>query len=108
MGLWDDGLKYAGPSLLAVVGTALALPIVLPALAGLARPLTKAAIRLYLEVADDIREVVAHHQPRRGRSPVQLHDLLSGGADEIVTEGLEVEAEESLAETVAEVVVEIL
>jgi hypothetical protein len=108
MGLWDDGLKSAGPGLLAVLGAALALPIVLPAVAGLTRPLAKAAIRLYLEVADDIREVVAQHQPRRGRPSFSVHDLLGGGADEIVAQGLEGEAEESLVETVAEVVAEIL
>jgi hypothetical protein len=107
MGLWDDGLT-ACPSLLPVLGTALALPILLPALAKVARPLTKAAIRLYLEVADDVREVVAQHQPWRGRSPIQIHDLLSGEAQGIVAEGLEIEAEESVAETVAAVVVGIL
>ena len=59
MGLLDDGLKSAGASLLVVLGAAAAAPIVLPALAGIARPLAKAAIRLYFEVADDVREVVA-------------------------------------------------
>ena len=108
MGLLDDGLKSGGASLLVVLGAAVAAPFVLPALALIARPLAKAAIRFYFEVADDIREVVAHHQPPRRQPPGLVLHLLGGGAEELVTQGLEVEAEETVVETVVTVVAEIL
>jgi hypothetical protein len=108
MGLWDDGLKSVASNLIVVFGVAVAAPIVLPVLAKIVRPAAKAAIRLYLDVAADIREVVAHHQPGRGNPPGLIPHLLSGGTEELVTTGLEAEAEGSLAETVAEVVAEIL
>ena len=108
MGIWDDWIKSAVPGWLMVLVAAAAAPIVLPALAGIARPLAKAAIRLYLEVADDVREVVAHHQPARRPPPGLVHHLLSGGTEELVTQGLEVEAEDTVAETVVELVAEIL
>lgn len=104
----DDGLKSGGASLLVVLGAAAAAPIVLPALALIARPLAKAVIRFYFAVADDIREVVTHHQPRRRKSPGLAHHLLSGGTEELVSQGLEVEAEETVAETVVTMVAEIL
>jgi hypothetical protein len=108
MGLGDGGLKSAASSLLVVIGAVAAAPIVLPLLAKIARPVAKAAIHLYLDVAADIREVVAHHRPPRGNPAGLIPHLLSGGAEELVTSGLEADAEGSLAETVAEVVVEIL
>jgi hypothetical protein len=108
MGLLDNGFKAAGAGLLVVVGAAAAAPIVLPAVAGIFRPLAKAVIHLAFEVADDIREVAAHHRPQRHKSPSLVHHLLSGGTEELVTQGLEVEAEESVAESVAAVVAEIL
>jgi hypothetical protein len=108
MGLGDGGLKSAASSLLVVLGVAVAAPIVLPALAQIFRPLAKAAIHLYLDVAADIGEVVAHHRPRRGQGAGLMPHLLSGGTEELVTSGLEAEAEGELAETVAEVVAEIL
>ncbi len=108
MGIWDEGITSAVPGLLTVLGAAAAAAIVLPALAGISRPLAKAAIRLYFEVADDVREVVAHHQPQRRKSPnVALH-LLGGGAEELVMQGLEAEAEDTVAETVVTMVAEIL
>ena len=72
------------------------------------RPLAKAALRLYFEMADDVREVVAHHQPQRRKSPGLVQHLLSGGTGELVTQGLEVEAEDTVAETVVAMVAEIL
>ncbi len=108
MGLGDGWIKSAVPGFLTVLGAAAAAPIVLPALAGIARPLAKAAIRFYFEVADDVREVVAQHQPQRHRSPGLIQHLLSGGTGELVTQGLEVEAEDTVAETVVELVAEIL
>ncbi len=108
MGLWDEGIKSALSGFLGVLGTVAAAPIVLPALAGIARPLAKAAIRLSLEVADDIREVVAHHQPRRRQAPGLVHHLLSGGTEELVTAGLESEAEKSVVETAVAVVAAVL
>jgi hypothetical protein len=108
VGLLDNGLTSAGAGLLVILGTMAAAPIVLPALAGIARPLAKAAIRFSFEVADDIRDVVAHHQPRRHQTPGLVHHLLCGGTEELVTQGLEVGAEDSVAETVAAVVAEIL
>ena len=108
MSIWDGWIKSAVPGFLVVLGAAAAAPIVLPALAGIARPLAKTAIRFYFEVADDVREVVAQHQPQRHRSPGLVQHLLSGGTGELVTQGLEVEAEDTVAETVVAVVAEIL
>lgn len=108
MGFWDEGLKAAGSSLLIVLGTVLAAPIVLPVLAQITRPVAKAAIRLYLEVADDIQEVVAQHQAAGGKTTGLFRNLLCEGSGRLVAEELETEAEESLAETVLEGVVEIL
>ena len=108
MGLWDGGLRYTASSLLVVLGAAAAAPIVLPVLAQIARPVAKAAIHLYLDVTADIREVVAHHQPRRSKPAPLIPHLLTGGAEELVTAGLEAGEEGSLLETVAVAAVEIL
>ena len=108
MGIWDGGIKSAFPGFLVVLGAAAAAAVILPALARIARPVTKAGIRLYFDLADDIQEVVAHHQPQRRQSPGLVHHLLSGGTEELVTQGLEVEAEDTVAETVVAMVAEIL
>ncbi len=108
MEIWDNGIKAALPGILVVLGTAAAAAVILPALARIARPGTKAAIRLYFDLADDVQEVVANHQPARRKPPGFVHHLLSGGTEELVTQGLEVEAEDTVAETVVAVVAEIL
>ncbi len=108
MGIWDGWIKSAVPGFLVVLGAAAAAPIVLPALAGIARPLAKAALRLYFEMADDVREVVADHQPQRRKSPGLVQHLLSGKTEELVTQGLAGEAEDTVAETVVAMVAEIL
>ncbi len=108
MGIWDDGIKSAVPGFLVVVGAAAAAIVILPALARIARPVAKAALRLYFDLADDVQEVVAHHQVRRGNHPGLFHHLLSEGCEELVGEELEVEAEETMAETVLEGIAEIL
>jgi hypothetical protein len=91
-----------------LAAAALAAPIVLPVLAKIARPAAKSLIHLYLDLAADIQEVLDNHKPRRGHPPGLIPHLLSGGTEELVSAGLEAEAEGSLAETVAAVVVEIL
>jgi hypothetical protein len=93
---------------LVLAAGALAAPVVLSVMAQIARPSAKAVIHLYLDVAADIQEVLDNHRPRRGKPPGLISHLLSGGTEELVTAGLEAEAEGSLAETVASVVVEIL
>lgn len=108
MGLWDEGIKSAVPSFVVALGTVLAAPLVLPVLARIARPVTKAAIHLYLDLTEDLQEVVAQHRPRHSTPPALLPQFLSGGAEELVAAGLEAEEEESLTAAVAEVVVEIL
>jgi hypothetical protein len=59
MGLFDDGLKSSVPSILVVLGVALAAPIVLPAVAAVSRPLAKSLIRGYLVLADTVKEFAA-------------------------------------------------
>jgi len=59
MGLLDDGFKGAVPSILVVLGVALAAPIVLPAVAAVSRPLAKTLIKGYLALADTIKEYAA-------------------------------------------------
>jgi hypothetical protein len=108
MGLWDEGIQIAVPGFLLALGAALAAPIVLPALASITRPLAKEAIHLYLDLADDIREVVAHHQVRRRKLIGLLRQVFSAGGEELVNEGLEAVAEETMSETVLEGIAEIL
>jgi len=108
MRLWDEGMKIAGPGFLIALGGALVAPIALPLLANITRPLAKEAIRLYFDLAEDIQEVVAHHQVRRSKSSGLLRQVLSAGSEELVTEGLEAAEEETLTETVVEGIAEIL
>lgn len=55
----SDNLKGAVPSILVVVGVALAAPIVLPAVAAVSRPLAKTLIRGYLTLSDMAKEFAA-------------------------------------------------
>lgn len=59
MALFDDGLKGTVPSLLVILGVALAAPIVLPAVAAVSRPLAKTLIKGYLALADTVKEYAA-------------------------------------------------
>ncbi len=59
MAVLDKGLKGAVPSILVVLGVALAAPIVLPAVAAVSRPLAKTLIRGYLTLSDMAREFAA-------------------------------------------------
>jgi hypothetical protein len=59
MGLFDNGLKFSVPGILAGLGVALAAPVVLPAVAAASRPLAKSLIRGYLVLADTVKEVAA-------------------------------------------------
>jgi hypothetical protein len=59
MALMNDGLKGAVPSILVVLGVAMAAPIVLPAVAAVSRPLAKTLIKGYLVLADTIKEFAA-------------------------------------------------
>jgi hypothetical protein len=59
MGLFEDGLKGLGPSLLMSVGAVIAAPVVIPAVMGGLRPLAKTAIRGYLYLSDSLRESIA-------------------------------------------------
>lgn len=104
MELLNGALKSAGSSLLAVLGAAAAAAIMLPLLAKIARPAAKAAIHLYLDVAEDVQEVVAQHRPRRSKPASLIPRLISDQTGELVAAGLEAEAEGSLAEAVVAVV----
>ncbi len=55
----DNGLKGAVPSILVVLGVALAAPIILPAVAAVSRPLAKTLIRGYLTLSDMAKEFAA-------------------------------------------------
>jgi hypothetical protein len=59
MALLDDGLKGAFPSIMVILGVALAAPIVLPAVAAVSRPLAKTLIKGYLALADTVKEYAA-------------------------------------------------
>ena len=59
MAIFDDGLKGAAPSILVVLGVALAAPVVLPAVAAVSRPLAKTLIKGYLTLADTVKEYAA-------------------------------------------------
>ena len=83
MGLFDDGLKSSVPSILVVLGVALAAPIVLPAVAAVSRPLAKSLIRGYLVLADTVKEFAA-------KAGEQVSDLVA-----------EVKAEQGVAGGVA-------
>lgn len=55
----DEGIKGAVPSILVILGVALAAPIVLPAVASVSRPLAKTLIKGYLALADTVKEYAA-------------------------------------------------
>jgi len=55
----DKGIKGAVPSILVILGVALAAPIVLPAVASVSRPLAKTLIKGYLALADTVKEYAA-------------------------------------------------
>jgi len=55
----DEGIKGAVPSILLILGVALAAPIVLPAVASVSRPLAKTLIKGYLALADTVKEYAA-------------------------------------------------
>ncbi|MFZ2087782.1 MAG: DUF5132 domain-containing protein [Desulfobaccales bacterium] len=59
MGTFDDGFKGAVPSILVILGVALAAPIVLPAVASVSRPLAKTLIKGYLALAETVKEYSA-------------------------------------------------
>ena len=56
MAVLDNGLKGAVPSILVILGVALAAPIVLPAVAAVSRPLAKTLIKGYLTLSDMVKE----------------------------------------------------
>jgi len=70
MALLDNGLKGSVPSILVVLGVALAAPIVLPAVAAVSRPLAKTLIKGYLALADTLKEYAAE-------AGEQISDLLA-------------------------------
>ena len=59
MAILDSGLKGTVPSILVVLGVALAAPIVLPAVAAVSRPLAKTLIKGYLTLSDMAKELAA-------------------------------------------------
>ncbi len=59
MAVLDKGLKGAVPSILVVLGVALAAPNVHPAVAAVSRPLAKTLIRGYLTLSDMAKEFAA-------------------------------------------------
>ena len=59
MATFDEGIKGAVPSILLILGVALAAPIVLPAVASVSRPLAKTLIKGYLALADTVKEYAA-------------------------------------------------
>ena len=56
---WKDAVKGYGPSLAVGVGLALLAPVILPAVAGMVRPLMKGLIKGGLTVADTVKEMTA-------------------------------------------------
>lgn len=54
-----EGKKSALPGILAVLGVALAAPLVLPTVAALSRPLAKSLIKGFLALTDTVKEYTA-------------------------------------------------
>jgi hypothetical protein len=108
MKLWDEGIKFVVPGSIVALGTVLAAPILLSVLGKVARPVVKEAMRLYLDLADDVQEVAAQHRVRLEKPPRLSRHLLSGVSEGLVTDELEIETEEILGETIVEGIVEIL
>ncbi|MGA7578157.1 MAG: DUF5132 domain-containing protein [Desulfobaccales bacterium] len=92
MAVMDNGLKGAVPSILVVLGVALAAPIVLPAVAAVSRPLAKTLIRGYLTLSDMAKEFAAE-------AGEQISDLMA----EVQSERAESATAEAAAATVATV-----
>ena len=59
MATFDEGIKGAVPSILVILGVALAAPIVLPAVAAVSRPLAKTLVKGYLALAETVKEYAA-------------------------------------------------
>ncbi|MGA7563845.1 MAG: DUF5132 domain-containing protein [Desulfobaccales bacterium] len=89
MAVMDRGLKGAVPSILVVLGVALAAPIVLPAVAAVSRPLAKTLIRGYLTLSDMAKEFAAE-------AGEQISDLMA----EVQSERAESATAEAAAATV--------
>ena len=92
MGLFEDGLKGFGPSLLMSVGAVIAAPVVIPAVMGGLRPLAKTAIRGYLYLSDSLRETIAE-------AGEQVSDLVAEAKSEAGTENGNGRAARSSGET---------
>jgi hypothetical protein len=106
--LGDEAIKFVVPGAVAALGATLAAPILLAALVKIARPVVKEAIRLYLDLAHDLQEVVAQHRVRLEKASRFSSHLLSGVSEKLVTDELESETEEILGETLLEGIMEIL
>jgi len=87
MAVLDKGLKSAVPSILVVLGVALAAPIVLPAVAAVSRPLAKTLIRGYLTLSDMAKEFAAEagEQISDLMAEVQSEREASATAEAVVT-----------------------
>ena len=88
MGLFEDGLKGVGPSLLVSVGAIVAAPILIPAVMGGLRPLAKTVIKGYVFLSDSLKESMAE-------AGEQIGDLVAEVREETAAEGNETSEHET-------------
>ena len=109
--MFDEFLKRPVAGLLTVTGTVLLTPVLLPAVARVARPLAKNILHVYFDLVHDVHEELTEYQSLKNRKKkpgILAPHALSEGAQKILVEDVETEAEESATETIIETLVEVL
>jgi hypothetical protein len=111
MNMLDNLFRKSVAGLATFAGTVLLAPLVLPAVARVARPTAKAVLHLYFDLINEVQEERAEFQSykRREKKPGALAThALSEGAQELLVEDVEKEAEESATEALVETLGEVL
>lgn len=109
--MFDELLKRPITGLLTVAGSVLLAPVLLPAVARITRPMAKAVLRVYFDLVNDVHEEMTEYQlyKRRKKKPGALATrALSEGAQGLLVEEVEIEAEESATEAIIEALGEVL
>jgi len=109
--MFDELVKRPITGLLTVAGSVLLAPVLLPAVARITRPITKAVLHLYFDLVHEVHEGMTEYQlyRRRKKKPGALAThALAEGAQELLVEEVETEAEESATGAIIEALGEVL
>ncbi len=109
--MFDEMLKKSVAGLATVAGTVLLAPLVLPAVARVTRPTAKAVLHLYFDLINDVQKERAEFQSykkRKKKTGALATHALSEGAQGLLVEDVEEEAEKSATEALVEALGEVL